>query len=638
MAALGALVIALLAACLALLHGHVLRYPFISDDFFFLYEARTRGLAHLVTGSGTQHNYYRPLGREIYFATLVRLADDNPLIFHVASFSLLVLLVALVFELGRRLSGPRAGALAATAYALFYPHRVLLAWASCAQDLLAACYGVGAAIAFQSNRTGLATAAFFLGLLCKESIAPLPLVLAAWTAATASPGARMRSVFRRVGPMLAAMVVWGAIVVAVRLHADVWNAAGTKFRWADVVLSPRALWEGFRGTALAVFYADQPFTRLGDALRSTPLPWLAAIAGAAATVAAFALPAAAPGTAPAGGQAPPRSAPGALVSGASWFAVASLPLALVGHHYSAYYVTFAAVGFALVVGALLARVPVWLAAVLVVGAVWLDAGANATRTFRSYEDVLGVSDFTAARMDFVAGYLRALERALRADPPAPGTRVTISHAPRYVAFATGANRALWVWFRDTTLTLEYLTSYQRGDGRPRMFLRYVERAQRFDPVSPAFIDAVVEGEEALAAGDAARAKPSLERALSLAGTAGYDDERVELLVELGAACRRLNDAGGARRAWMTALAAEPGHVTALLNLTALAGSEGRFDEARGWVTRALGASPDHPEALLLLARVERARGAFGAAHEAWLKLSRTHAAFADSLAGRGESY
>src|SRR5690242_15232779 len=132
---------ALVAAVLLSLHGRVLRYPFISDDYVFLYEVRHASPVALFDARGVTRNYYRPLGREVYFRAVSAVAGESPRAFHVLGFVFLLGVVGAVTALGWKLGGPRTGVLAGSAYALLYPHRVLLAWASCAQDLLAALAG-----------------------------------------------------------------------------------------------------------------------------------------------------------------------------------------------------------------------------------------------------------------------------------------------------------------------------------------------------------------------------------------------------------------------------------------------------------------------------------------------------------------
>src|SRR5207249_1703752 len=116
--------------------------------------------------------------------------------------------IVLVARLVAALAGARAGAFAALAWATLHSHAVLLAWAACAQDLLATALGLVCATAFVRGHRRTAAVALFAGLLAKESIAPLPLALAAWWAAE-----RAGPVTRRLREGLAATApLWGAVV------------------------------------------------------------------------------------------------------------------------------------------------------------------------------------------------------------------------------------------------------------------------------------------------------------------------------------------------------------------------------------------------------------------------------------------
>src|SRR5439155_101384 len=257
-----ALALILVAASLALLHGYVLRWPFVSDDYVFLAGIQKGSLRNLYGAFEVVQNYFRPVGRELYFLALSRVAGFDPLVFHLFNFGVLLAVMGLVLAVCWQLAGPRVAVLACATYALLYTHRVLMGWVSCAQDLLAAAFGLGAVWFHVRGRGRLAAASFFIALLSKESVAALPLVLAAWGA---------------------------------------WQASGRM---------------GARGE-----------------------------------------------------QGPGESRPGAWRLGLLWATLGAAPAALAGHHFSAYYASFAAVGFALILGELLARAPLPLAtALLAVGA------------------------------------------------------------------------------------------------------------------------------------------------------------------------------------------------------------------------------------------------------------------------------
>jgi hypothetical protein len=202
---LAGIVLALVAGVLLALNADVLRWPFISDDFIFMLLTRTRGARELFGAFDVVQNYFRPVGRELYFFVLSRLAGTNAGAFHAVNFCILLATHVLLLRLVWQLAGARAAVLAVAVYALQYLHRVQMAWVSCSQDLLATLCGVAAVLAHRRARPLAAGAWCFVGLLAKESIAPLALVIAAWEAWSLRPGTsprlRARQALRRSAPL-----------------------------------------------------------------------------------------------------------------------------------------------------------------------------------------------------------------------------------------------------------------------------------------------------------------------------------------------------------------------------------------------------------------------------------------------------
>src|SRR5262249_25910211 len=148
---------------------------------------------------------------------------------HLVNAALLAAIVLLVARLAHVLAGARAAVFAALLYALVYAHGVLLAWAACVQDLLATAPALVAALAFVRGKAGAAAVAFGIGLLAKESIAPLPLILAIGHAAAArgSAGARSHDAGRVTAPLWGALAAWAALVIGVRAALHAWAGPGT---------------------------------------------------------------------------------------------------------------------------------------------------------------------------------------------------------------------------------------------------------------------------------------------------------------------------------------------------------------------------------------------------------------------------
>ncbi len=593
---------------LLLLHGRVLRYPFISDDYIFLYETREGRPESLLLAFNVVQNYYRPLGRELFFFVGRIVLGTDPFLFRLVNLGLLLGIIGLTMGLGWRLGGLRAGILAGATYALLYPHRVLLTWVSCSQDLLAAGLALGAAHLWLSERRTWSAAVYFCALFAKESVAPLPLVVLAfeaWRAAAATasgrrggaaPFAALRAGIARTLPLWVAAVAWVLVVVVVRVARDAWVPAGAGLPVADVMLEPASLLEGFRLTMLSFIGLDQPLPALREAAAGAGLPILAMLAAVAlAGVAALV---------PRRGGADRA----VLVLGAAWAIAGALPVALVGHHFSAYYITFAGAGFALVAGALLARIHAVAPAVAFAALAYANVVANDTNTYRIHaqqDTPKGVSYVTFSRLEWEVRFLRGLKAALDEHTPGRGGEIFLSHAPRYLGFATAGDRAPRVWFDDSLLTLNYISHYRpEARGRPRVVLRFDEKRWAFTHLPDAMVDAMVTGEEALSRNEAVPARAALERALALARPGEHDIERAELSNTLGVACDLAGDTPAARQAWQQALAITPGHREATLNLASLEAREGRYPAARVLLVAQLRRNPADAEAQLLLTRVE----------------------------------
>src|SRR5215471_1438543 len=87
----------LLAALLLVLHGRYLLWPFVSDDLVFADASRKP--AQLFSTFHQYSNYFRPIGRELYFYVGHVLAGRHPLPYHVVNFVVLLGVVLLVAAL-----------------------------------------------------------------------------------------------------------------------------------------------------------------------------------------------------------------------------------------------------------------------------------------------------------------------------------------------------------------------------------------------------------------------------------------------------------------------------------------------------------------------------------------------------------
>ena len=609
----------LFAALLLALHGRYLEWPFVSDDFVFLDASRRIG--QLFTSFDVYSNYFRPIGRELYFLVGYSLAGHHPLPYHAFNFLVLLAVALLVAGLGRRLAGPRAGLLAGAAYALLYSHRLALAWVSCSQDLLAALFAMLAIHALLRHERWRAGFAHLLAMLSKESVAAFPLVIALWYALDAPAGTpwrrRVAAGARASAPLWAATVAWAAVVMSARTLRHAW-AKGEGTVLADVTLSAASLWEGMRSALLSYVALEQPWSAIAREFAVSKPPWLTLAAG---LVVILAIVWASRGMAPPAGARGKRD--GVLVLGALWAVLGAVPIALAGHHYSAYYVTFSGVGFALVVGRALAAAPA--AAVIAALAAGAVVGEAANRVdlfnFARMEPEAGVSYITITRLDYERVFLDSLHVAMDRIPPARGGAVYLSHAPHYTTFVTMYGRAPRVWYDDPGLRLGMIGDYHPPEPGPHAFLRFDPVSRGFVEVPNALMDADLVAEAAMEASRPADARVQIERALALLPPAGLDVVRLDLLNNRGFACALLGDTAAARDSWQRALAIDPAFVSAGLNLARLDAPAGRLADARSTLEALLEHAPSDADVLSLLVRVQRAQGDAAAAQATLARLA-----------------
>lgn len=609
----------LLGALLLVLHGRFLAWPFISDDFVFL--DASRRLDQLFSSFDVYRNYFRPIGRELYFFAGHAVAGYRPLPYHLFNFLVLLAVVLLVVGLGRRLAGPRAGLLAGAAYALLYSQRMVMAWVSCSQDLLAALFAMLSAHALLSGRRWRAGVAHLVAMLSKESVAAFPLVVALWTALDAPSGTpvrrRVEAGARASASLWAATAAWALIVLAARILRHAW-AKGEGTTLADVSLSAGSLWEGMRSALLSYVALEQPWGAIARAFADPHLSWVA-LAVALLVLAAIVWTGR--------GLASPAAARGVrdrtLVLGGLWAIVGAAPIALAGHHWSAYYITFSGIGFALVVGRLLAPAKPALAFAVFAAVAVLGEAANRVDLFNfaRMEPEAGVSFITITRLDFERIYLDSLHVAMGRARPEPGSAVFLSHAPRYTTFVAMYGHAPRVWFDDPKLTLGMIGEYHAPEARPHLFLRFDAATHGFVHVPNALMDADLAAEAAMDASRPADARVALDHALALLPDSGLDVVHLDLLNNRGFACALLGDTAAARDSWRRALALDPTFGSAALNLARLDAQAGRLAEARAALDELLGHSPSDADALSLLVRVQRALGDLTAAQATLARLA-----------------
>jgi hypothetical protein len=137
---------------------------------------RSRSLVNTILSPDPLGNFFRPVGRQVYFWLNAHIGNESPVFFHIVNMCLFLTVLGLLFFVAKRLAGQLAAIVAAGFLALHYAIDIPIRWASGSQDLLAL---VGALITLQMismGRKWLAVPTFFLSLLCKETVVFTPLV------------------------------------------------------------------------------------------------------------------------------------------------------------------------------------------------------------------------------------------------------------------------------------------------------------------------------------------------------------------------------------------------------------------------------------------------------------------------------
>lgn len=463
-------VLALVAA--ALVQWRALAAPFFADDWLFLDQSRQRSLLAAALSPDPIGNFFRPLGRVLWFWTLGHASGESAAFFHAANLALWLASVLMLWAIARRLGGDRVAAVAAGVFALTYAADVPVMWASGAQDLLALALALGALLAVADGRLRAGAALLFLAPFAKETavVAVLPALLLA-----RRPGEKWGAAVRRAWPLPAAALAW-ALVAGVVFARRASPGSGLS-------LSP---WG-----ALAAL-ADLTRVAFGLEWATGHAPWAPPAVPRGAALVAIALAGVAvalvvvrsgPGRGAAAGKkgagaakaaALPGPVPGAWAVAAAWAVAGALPVAAVAPVWSAYYLLFAMAGVGLLAGLAVARAPGGVAAGVV-----LLAGLAAAQPRALPEFATAPSPWSA--QSHVNGFylergMGVMERCvddLRAAHPSVPSSSTFffSGVPAFAAVQVGDGPLVRGVYRDTTLRSYFASAFRRSLlGRGDVFL------------------------------------------------------------------------------------------------------------------------------------------------------------------------
>jgi tetratricopeptide (TPR) repeat protein len=497
--------LALVAA--ALLQWPALSAPFFADDWLFLDQSRMRSFLAAALSPDPIGNFFRPLGRVVWFWTLGHASGESPAAFHAANLLHWLVAVALLWALARRVAGVRVAAVAVGVFALTYAADVPVLWASGAQDLLALVLALAALLAVSHGRLAIAAALLFAAPFAKETAA-VALVPALFLARR--PGERFADSARRAWPLLAATLAWAAIAAIAIARRGTPGAA--------LALSP---WGPLAAIAGALRVALGMEWRSGAAPWSPPaIPSGTALVAIALAAAGVALVATSKRGAPAGSaNAPARPAkagspkrgarPGPGISPAStrelapsrgplwsaavaWIVAGALPIALVAPIWSAYYYLFAMAGVALLAGLAVEKAPAGVAAAVV-----LVAGFGAHQA-RALDEFATAPSPWSAQSHVNRFYLqRGMSVAARCVADLRAARPTVPRGSTFFFYGVPAFSAVQVAdgplvrgvYRDSTLRSYYGLQFRReilGRGSVYMMMwddrerRLVDRTEEPD--------------------------------------------------------------------------------------------------------------------------------------------------------------
>lgn len=482
-----AVTIALGLLCLVVLlvsaRGAPLGVP-ATDDYLFLHHHRFGHVSWFDSDGAAW--YWRPVSRQFYFGVLGPVMLAHPSVVVAVHALLLFVTYLALASLARRVMPAPAARLAAAFPLLCEPARVLLAWPSAAQHLIAM---AGISTALASAAAGrivpaLCAEAFALGSLESAllTLPLLPLVAPAagrlrWTVATAGLG-----------------LVWLLARLAVAAHG---------------VIVPDAMHDIAPAALSKVLFlslrAQLGLEDLAPGLVVTIAAALAVLGGLAVILARGR-----PVPAPAGSSR--RLQSWALVGLVFWVA-ATIPLAGVLPNWNAWRSCVPGLGIGVAIAGLLSAAPGSVAtAFLILRAVVLLMAPLAPRlvTVTPPPSASDLSFVRLARLQrTLIGVRAALEELPHADRP---LRVRYWDFPLLGEYAFAGPRALQVWREDSTaLWLPFGESTGFRDTTSRVLVFDLDSPRGVVWLRPEAQDLLRRADEAAAGGDARRADDLLAR-------------------------------------------------------------------------------------------------------------------------------
>src|SRR5262245_41900304 len=554
-AALG--VLPLLLAC----HGAPLGEP-VAEDFDFLHHALLTGTRTLLDGGGSQA-FWRPLAHQVYYQVFGILVLSHPGLvaaIHAALLAAGALLISRALRIG--LPGPVAAA-AAVFPLLAESTRTLVGWPTQFVDVGLFLFSAIALHEASRRRLPSALAGLLAALLCKEMAVVTALML------PLLPGERARGERARTA-LAGGMGVraWAGTDGAVRRAAHLELPHGLEHAGAAVSLGTKIGWA------------------VGGSLRSAfSLAILPGRLDVVALIGALALLAAAGAIAAGSPRARERLAVRRawLGWGLAFFALCTVALVPIHPLWQPNRAQIGDVGLGLALAVLLDSAHWALPAALIALRLALLAAAPAAAT-----SVSRLPPESGAFMDYA--HLTRLQRFMHetrtllisSHPTLPRGAVLVrANMPQGLVYAFGGDRALQVWYRDTTLRMVPPGDFRAHHELPAFAMLQFE-PQRQPEVALVPADAVRIEEHAfelLRGARYAEAIESLARAESLVADPRPVIFHADVLGEWALALEMTGHPAEALPMARRALRLDPINLNALSVVASEATSGGRYDEA-----------------------------------------------------------
>jgi hypothetical protein len=428
--ALGALAIfALWWSCRGALFG----VP-AADDYDFLYWQRFHPFT-LLDSMGAPY-YWRPVGRQLYFALVGPLLFRAPWLVSVLHAALLLTTSWFVYRIARRAFGPGVSVAIAVTTLLAEPTRSLFVWPTAAQYVLAM---LGSAIAIHEGLAGRWWTAFLAALGAVLSHGAASLVLYALPLIAWFRTKNLRQALLWMAGSIAVGAIWIGGHILGRAHGTHFFAGGT----LDATFPARLL-RGIQMTVTAHLGLEDAEPGLGTGL------WF--FYGLLFAVAAFYY------FTETGARLRLRRASPWLVGAAGWFLLGVAPLALLFPDWSSWRIGVACLGLAFVSLGLLALARPWLVgAFIVVQAVALVGALPAPNR------IIKNTPYTTSRIGFVRlvrlqRVVDGARRALFTAYPTLKKGADVAYWSRVAMTEVGFERekAIRVWYGDSTITWRWL--------------------------------------------------------------------------------------------------------------------------------------------------------------------------------------